>query len=165
MPTDRSLRDQERARQLWEQGVQELIAGRIQSSVCCFNESLESCPTAEGYTYRAWAISFLEMFEQAIGDCKKAIELDPDFGNPYNDIGVYLMQLGLLDEAIPWLEGAKLARRYEPRHFPYLNLGHIYMAKGNQGQALEEYVRALELDPENPIALKAVARMDLPRVD
>ena len=161
MDTDRSLSDQERARELWEQGVEELIAGRIQSAVSCFNESLESCPTAEGYTYRGWAISFLGMLEQAIGDCKKAIAVDPEFGNPYNDIGVYLMQLGLLDEAIPWLENAKLAKRYEPQHFPYLNLGHIYLAKGDQSRALEEFVKALDLDPENPIALKAIANMEL----
>jgi tetratricopeptide (TPR) repeat protein len=161
MGIDRSLSDQERARELWEQGVEELMAGRIQSAVSCFNESLEFCPTAEGYTYRGWAISFLGMFEQAILDCKKAIAVDPEFGNPYNDIGVYLMQLGLLDEAIPWLENAKLAKRYEPKHFPYLNLGQIYLAKGDQSKALEEFVKALDLDPENPIALKAIASMEL----
>ena len=31
-------------------------------------------------------------------------------GNAYNDIGVYLMQKGQLDEAIAWLEQAKLAK-------------------------------------------------------
>lgn len=161
MGSNQSLNNQERARELWEEGVEELMAGRIQSAVSCFNESLEFCPTAEGYTYRGWAVSFLGMLEQAIEDCRKAIVVDPEFGNPYNDIGVYLMQLGLLDEAIPWLENAKLAKRYEPRHFPYLNLGHIYMAKGDQARALEEYVQALDLDPENPVALKAIAGMTL----
>ena len=161
MGTNQSINDQERARELWEEGVQELMAGRIQSAVSCFNESLESCPTAEGYTYRGWALSFLGMLEQAVEDCRKAIAVDPDFGNPYNDIGVYLMKLGLLDDAIPWLEDAKFAKRYEPKHFPHLNLGHIYMAKGDQSKALEEYVQALDLDPENPVALKAIASMDL----
>lgn len=156
---------QEKARELWEEGVQELVEGRVQSAVDCFNRSLEAWPTAEGYTYRGWAISFLGMLEQAIEDCRKAISVDPDFGNPYNDIGVYLMQLNLLDEAIPWLENAKLASRYQPRHFPYLNLGHIYMTKGDPTRALEEYVKALDLDPENPIALKAIARMDLPKFE
>jgi len=33
--------------------------------------------------------------------CKLAIGLDPDFGNPYNDIGAYLIELGQFDEAIP----------------------------------------------------------------
>ena len=161
MATDSSYKDQEKARKLWEEGVQELLAGRVQSAVICFNESLESCPTAEGYTYRGWAISYLGMLEQAVEDCQRAIEIDPDFGNPYNDIGVYMMQLGLLDEAIPWLENAKAAKRYAPRHFPYLNLGHVYMAKGDPGRALEQYVKALELDADNPVALKAIASLEL----
>jgi len=156
-----SIDDQERARQLWERGVQHLMQGDIQSAIDSFNQSLAIYPTAEGYTYRGWAISFLGQLEEAMEDCKKAIRVDPDFGNPYNDIGVYLMKMGDLDEAIPWLQKAKTAKRYEPKHFPFLNLGHIYMAKGDQMRALDEYVHALDLDPENPIALKAIAGMDL----
>jgi Tfp pilus assembly protein PilF len=40
--------------------------------------------------------------DDAIAECHKAIETDPSFGNPYNDIGAYLMQKGKVDEAIPW---------------------------------------------------------------
>jgi Tfp pilus assembly protein PilF len=165
MASNSSFGNQEQARALWEEGVQELLEGRIQSAVDCFNQSLQACPSAEAYTYRGWAISFLGLLEQAIEDCRRAISIDPDFGNPYNDIGVYLMQLGLLEEAIPWLDNAKLAKRYEPRHFPYLNLGRIYVAKGDQARALDEYVKALDLDPENPIALEAIASLDLPEYE
>ena len=55
--------------------------------------------------------------------------MDPDFGNPYNDIGAYLIQMGRLDEAIPWLEKATRAPRYEAPHFPRFNLGRAYVAK------------------------------------
>ena len=44
--------------------------------------------------------------EEAIEECHKAIAVDPTFGNPYNDIGAYLIEMGRLDEAIPWLERA-----------------------------------------------------------
>jgi Tfp pilus assembly protein PilF len=73
--------------------------------------------------------------------------LDPEFGNPYNDIGVYLMQLERLDDAIPWLERAKSATRYEPRHFPYINLGRVYLSKGMIQKALEEFRGALKINP------------------
>jgi hypothetical protein len=36
----------------------------------------------------------------------RAIQVDPDFGNPYNDIGAYLINLGRHDEAMAWLEQA-----------------------------------------------------------
>ena len=47
----------------------------------------------------------------------------PTFGNPYNDIGAYLIEKGDLDEAIPWFQKAMQARRYESPAFPHLNLG------------------------------------------
>jgi Tfp pilus assembly protein PilF len=155
------IENRERARDLWELGVQQLMSGHIRAAVDSFNRSLAVHPTAEGFTYRGWAISFLGQLDEAIEDCKRAIRVDPEFGNPYNDIGVYLMQMGALDQAIPWLEKAKSARRYEPKHFPFLNLGHIFMSKGDQMRALEEYVKALDIDPENEVALKAIAGMDL----
>ncbi|MBI4542990.1 MAG: hypothetical protein HY705_08170 [Gemmatimonadetes bacterium] len=32
--------------------------------------------------------------DEAIAECKRAIACDPGFGNPYNDIGVYVMEMG-----------------------------------------------------------------------
>ena len=61
-----------------------------------------------------------------------AIAVDPAFGNPYNDIGAYLIELGREAEAITWLERAKRAARYEPRHYPYFNLARVYV-KATQG--------------------------------
>ena len=66
------------------------------------------------------------------------------------------MQLQRLDEAIPWLEKAKTAARYDPRHFPYLNLGRIYAAKGMIQKALEEFRGALDYNPQDPMALQAI---------
>ncbi len=73
---------------------------------------------------------------------------------------MYLVQQGKLDADIPWLESAKRAIRYEPRHFPYLNLGRIYMEKGDSMRALDEFVYALELSPDDPAALDAIGRID-----
>jgi Tfp pilus assembly protein PilF len=97
--------------------------------------------------------------DKARVECEAAIRLDPEFGNPYNDIGVYLMQKNRLDEAIPWLEKAKLAKRYEPRHFPYLNLGRIYALKGMLVKALEEFQGALRFQPEDEMATQAIRQI------
>ena len=37
--------------------------------------------------------------DQAIDECKKAIRIDPTYGNPYNDIGAYLIERGDHDAA------------------------------------------------------------------
>ena len=116
---------------LWEEGTALLLAGDSEEAIHLFTRSLEIQPTAEAYTFRGWAYSFEGRVDDAIEECRKAIATDPGFGNPYNDIGCYLMQKGDLDEAEPWLERAKSAPRYEPRHFPYLNLGRLHAARGD----------------------------------
>ena len=71
-----------------------------------FERSIEPHPTVEGHTFLGWSLSHLGRIDEAIAECKKAIAIDPDFGNPYNDIGVYLVELDRSDDAIAWLEEA-----------------------------------------------------------
>ena len=156
------MRSEQQARELWQLGTAQLVQGDVQGAIRLFEQSLAVHPTAEGYTFRGWAVSFLGRLEQAIADCRRAIEIDPEFGNPYNDIGCYLMQQGEFEAAIGWLEKAKRAKRYEPRHFPYLNLGHIYARIGEPMKALEEYLQALELNPGDEVATTAIEALDLP---
>ena len=139
---------------LWEEGTGKLLSGDLDEAIRLFTRSLELSPTAEAYTFRGWAYSFAGRFDDAIEECRKAIATDPSFGNPYNDIGCYLMQKGELDEAVSWFERAKKAARYEPRHFPYLNLGRLHAARGDFAAAVVEFQGALEENPEDPMALK-----------
>ncbi len=149
----------ERALTLWEEGTTLLMSGDVDGAIDLFTRSLKVTPTAEGYTFRGWAFSFQGRLEEAIEECRKAIATDPTFGNPYNDIGCYLLQRGRADEALPWFEKAKAAERYEPRHFPYLNAGRILAERGDVAEALQEFERALELHPGDPIALAFLQRL------
>jgi Tfp pilus assembly protein PilF len=149
----------QRALELWNQGVGHHLRGDFDGAIALYTRSIDVCPTAEAYTFRGWAYSFLGRVDDAIRECKKAIEVDPGFGNPYNDIGAYLIAKGELDEAVQWLEQAKQARRYEPRHFPYMNSGRLYAAKGMMQQAIREFERALELQPGEPTCEAFLARL------
>jgi Tfp pilus assembly protein PilF len=144
----------ERALDLWREGTARLLSGNLGEAVELFTRSLELYPTAEAYTFRGWAYSFEGRLPEAIGECQKAIATDPGFGNPYNDIGCYLMEQGRLEEAKPWFEQAKRAPRYEPRHFPYLNLGRLHASRGDFAEALVEFEGALAENPGDPVALK-----------
>jgi len=145
---------QENALELWREGTARLLAGDLAEAIDLFTRSLEICPSAEAYTFRGWAYSFTGNLDRAIEECRKAIATDPTFGNPYNDIGCYLMEQGKLDEAPVWFERAKKASRYEPRHFPYLNLGRLYAARGDIAEALAQFEGALAENPGDPMALK-----------
>ena len=132
---------------LWEWGTHLLQTDRVDNAIAAFTRSIELYPTAEAYTFRGWAYSFQGRVDDAIAECRRAIEIDPSYGNPYNDIGAYLIGQGRPDEAVPWLERATRAERYEARAFPWTNLGRIYAARGETGRAAECFRKALEERP------------------
>jgi len=132
------------------------MTGNLDEAIRLYQASIAFHPTAEAHTFLGWTYSFAGRYEDAIDECKKAIDVDPDFGNPYNDIGSYLIHLGNLDAAIPWLEKAVIAKRYEPRHYPHCNLGRVYQAKGMLKKAAEEFERALDLEPNYAFARQAL---------
>ena len=149
----------EKAADLFQQAYQAQTQGDLGNAVRLYQESIQTHPTAEAYTFLGWAYSFLERYDDAITECKNAIAVDSDFGNPYNDIGSYLIKLDRLDEAIPWLEKAITAKRYEPRHFPHMNLGRLYLAKGDQLKAAGEFGKALTIEPRYRPARFALATL------
>jgi tetratricopeptide (TPR) repeat protein len=143
-----------RATELWRQGYRYQTGGNVDRAIELYRQSIELYPTAEAHTFLGWAMSFQGHLAEATAECLRAIEIDAEFGNPYNDIGVYLMQQDKLDESISWLEKAKQAKRYEPRQFPFLNLGRIYMRQGRWWEALREFEGAVRQAPRDVGAAK-----------
>lgn len=135
------------------------MRGEVDKAIEFYNRSLKVLPTAEALTFRGWAHSFNKDYDQAIADCHSAIDLDPEFGNPYNDIGAYYVEMDQLDDAIPWLKMALKAKRYESYCFPQFNLGRIYEMKEDWPQALEYYRAALRENPTYTLASKAIERV------
>ena len=144
----------ERALALFQTAYAHQMRKELDEAIRLYQESLALYPTAEAHTFLGWAYSFQGRLDEAIAECHKAIAVDPEFGNPYNDIGVYLIERGDLDGAVPWLERAKQAPRYEPRHFPYMNLGRVYLRRGQWQEALRELEEAARLAPADPGARK-----------
>jgi len=132
------------------------MEGDYDRAVDLYRRSLALYPTAEAHTFLGWTFHFQGKIDEAIAECKRAIEVDPEFGNPYNDIGAYLIELKRFDEAIPWLERAIVAKRYDPRHFPHFNLGRAYLGKGLIHRAREYFLEALAIEPGYRLARHAV---------
>ena len=147
------------AAELFQQAYECQMQGKLEYAIELYKRSIEIYPTAEAHTFLGWSYSFQGKLDEAIEECKKAIEIDADFGNPYNDIGAYLIEKEKYDEAIPWLEKATAAKRYESYHYPHYNLGRAYMAKGMMKRALEEFKKALEIAPDYPLAADAAENL------
>jgi len=151
---------QAKARALWIKGYQAQLDGALDRAIQFYQESIGLYPTAEAHTFLGWAFSFRKNWTEAIEQCLRAIDTDPSFGNPYNDIGAYFIEQEKWEEAIPWLEKAMEAERYEPRHFPHYNLGRVYLHFKKNEEALEEFHKALEIFPDYPPARRIISQMN-----
>jgi len=149
----------EQAEFFFQEGYRHQMSGDLDAAVESYRRSIELYPTAEAHTFLGWAYSFQGKIDDAIRECEVAIQIDPDFGNPYNDIGVYLMEKGEYEAAIPWLVKAMQAKRYEPRHYPHINMARVCAKKGKIDEAIAELRKALQFDPNHLGARRELHRL------
>jgi tetratricopeptide (TPR) repeat protein len=145
--------------ELWKRGHEAQTRGELDEAIELYTQSIRIFPTAEAYTFRGWALSFQGKVEEAIAECRRAIETDPEFGNPYNDIGAYLIQQGDYNGAIPWLERALKAPRYDCYFYAHFNLGRIYEKRGDVFRAMKCYKAAYDDNNRYEQAAKAFRRL------
>ena len=84
------------ALQLFQSAYEAQMRGELDEAAELYKQSIEAYPTSEAHTFLGWTYSFMGRTDDAIAECHRAIEVDPDFGNPYNDIGAYLIEQGNL---------------------------------------------------------------------
>ncbi len=147
------------ALRLFQSAYEAQMRGDLDEAVDLYKQSIDAFPTAEAHTFLGWTYSFMRLTDEAISECHRATEVDPDFGNPYNDIGAYLIEQGNLYSAIPWLQRAMTAPRYESYFYPHFNLGRVYESQGRAYDALREYKAAMDLNPKYALAVRAFRRL------
>ncbi len=150
---------QQRATRLFKQAYEHQMKKELGEAVELYKQSIDAYPTAEAHTFLGWTYSWMGRIDDAIAECHKAIAVDPTFGNPYNDIGSYLMMQGKVDDAIPWIERALQAPRYESYCYPHMNLGRAYEQKRDWLRAKDEYRKALSENKDYTPAAQALARI------
>lgn len=149
----------ELAVEFFHRAYEEQMKGEYEAAIDLYSRSIDAFPTAAAYTFRGWTYSFLGKLDEAISECLKAIRVDPDFGNPYNDVGAYLIEQGKWNEAVPWLEKATRAPRYEAYCYPWFNLGRVYEHQHKWQRARECYRKAFEANRQYKVALLAYQRL------
>jgi tetratricopeptide (TPR) repeat protein len=110
---------------------------------------------ADCHLARGAALAHQKIWEQAVAEARRAIELAPDHPWASEHLADWLLRAGHTDEAI---EADRNALRINPTrtqlHF-YLGLG--LATQGQTAGALEAYRRALGLDPKFAPALNGLA--------
>lgn len=147
------------AMELFQRAYQAQLANDYEEAIELYRQSIETYPTAEAHTFLGWVYSFEGRYDEAIAQCLEAIRVDDTLGNPYNDIGSYLIAQGDLYNCVRWFKRALQAPRYESYAFPHFNLGRVYEARGHLLKAAKHYGLALEQQPNFAQAAKALHRI------
>ncbi len=98
-------------------------------------------------------------YEAAVGDLKKAAELDIDAIEPRILLGNAYRTLKRYEEAFAAYRAAKKVDRYVAA--PHIESALVRVELGQIDMAVEELVHAIELDPENVTALVHLGRVSL----
>jgi tetratricopeptide (TPR) repeat protein len=147
------------AKQLFHQAYEAQSENNYETAIELYKRSIATYPTAEAHTFLGWVYSFQNRYDEAIAECLKAIRVDDTLGNPYNDIGSYLLAKGDTYGCVRWFKRALLAPRYESYAFPHFNLGRVYEIRHRSLEAMKHYGLALEQQANFEQATKALRRL------
>jgi len=87
-----------------------------------------------------------ELAADAVAHFKEAIRLEPDYADPYNNLGLALGGQGKAEEAAACL---RKALRLQPNHAEaHNNLGNALADLGKLNEAIAQYAEALRLKPD-----------------
>jgi len=147
------------ARQLFQEAYQAQLAQNYDSAIGLYQRSIETYPTAEAHTFLGWVYSFQNRYNEAIAECLEATRVDETLGNPYHDLGSYLLAKGDSYGCVRWFKRALFAPRYDSYAFPHFNLGRVYEMRRKYLDAARHYTLALEQQPGFTEAATALRRM------
>ena len=111
-----------------------LSAKKYADAVSAYTEAVRIWPNAVYYSNRAAAYTHMHMYDDAIADCRKAIELKPDFSKAYSRLGTAHFQAGRYRLALD--EGYRKALELEPNNKQYqeaLSLATTRLAAAESG--------------------------------
>lgn len=147
------------AKQLFQEAYDAQLCQNYEGAIELYKRSIETYPTAEAHTFLGWVYSFQNRYDEAIAECLEAIRVDETLGNPYNDIGSYLLAKGDSYGCVRWFKRALFAPRYESYAFPHFNLGRVYELRRRYLDAVRHYTLALQQQPNFNEAATALRRM------
>ena len=130
-------------------GVLYQNAGNLPAAAVCFNRSLQRKPSPEAFTHLASVMGLMGDIDAAITQCKKAVELNPEYGTAWNDLALYHIEKHSYEEAERCLHKAIEARLPGPQAQIYYNLSRCQASRGLVGAALNAIKHSLVHDPES----------------
>jgi tetratricopeptide (TPR) repeat protein len=119
--------------------------GKFDEAIATYTAAIERRETAEAYNLRGAIYYDKRDWEGAISDFGKAIALEAHNGEYRNNRAWTLYKSGRIGEALDDANAAIAA--LQGVAYPWDTRGHIHEALGNRAAALEDYRKAITIDP------------------
>lgn len=136
------------------------ISGDLASAAEYYVRSIESKPSAEAHTFLGWVFCMMGELDLAIVECRKAVRLDPQFGNAWNDLGAYLTEKRRFRAAEKCLLRACTANNYDHPEFPHYNLARLALERGMILRAISNLHEAVRINPGFTPARELLSRSE-----
>lgn len=124
------------------------VAGDLHAAAECYLKSIERAPSAEAHTFLGYVLAQMGESDAAISECEKALKIDAEFGNAWNDLGVYWLEKRQSQKAIEHLKKALEAKNYDNPAATHFNLARAYVHEGMMITAEKELRLSLAINPD-----------------
>ena len=144
-----------------ELGLAYILQGRNEQGLAKLNKAIKINPdNAKAYSYIAELYRRLNENERAEDYFKRALDIDSKDPSINNNYGAFLCANKKYDDAFKYLKIALLNPVYTDRGKVYENIGVCAEDKGNLKIARENYIQAINLQPNLGNSLLSVAQLD-----
>jgi tetratricopeptide (TPR) repeat protein len=121
--------------------------GQTDEAIVVYRAVLDNQPDyVDAHENLALAYSRQGKHDKALESLRRAQELSPDSPSIHNSMGAVLVATGDLDAAI---EQFRAAIKTGATSLAHLNLGEVLGRKGQADEAIKEYERATQIDPQS----------------
>lgn len=121
--------------------------GDKQQAITAYSQSIADNPDFFAYFYRGQLFADLERYPQAIKDYEKCIELDKDFADVYNYLGVAYFLSGNVDAA---LTNYNICIALDPKQsYAITNRGVVFRDKLDFQKADNDFETSININPND----------------
>ncbi len=114
-----------------------------------FGASFNLRPSAEAATMIGWTFGIQGEEVEAMAWCRRAIETDPELGDPWNDIGALILAKREVEDAMSWFRVAINAKRSLSPGHPWSNMARAHLMQRNSRAAFFAAQQAVVYMPED----------------
>ncbi len=140
---------------LFNESYELIKIGKENLGIDKIKQYLEDNPDVwNGWFLLGWAYRRIEKYEEGKEALLKCLELNPENVDSYNELAICLLELGEYSECRKKLG---TALRLDGENIKIIsNFGILSLKENNQEEALGFFRTVLEIEPDDPIALKYI---------